>query len=126
MLNWFEDYFTNRKQTVKVNNYMSTPLSKPLMFLIYINDLPLLDLQSKIILYADGMIINYSDSDWKNISKVLSNDLNKNFNWTLYNRLTINFTKSKFQLFGNKWKLNKLNCESTLQVGNERLDHVEN
>lgn len=126
MLNWFEDYFTNRKQTVKVNNYMSTPLSKPLMFLIYINDLPLLDLQSKIILYADGMIIYYSDSDWKNISKVLSNDLNKNFNWTLYNRLTINFTKSKFQIFGNKWKLNKLNCESTLQVGNERLDHVEN
>lgn len=95
------------------------------MFLIYINDLPLLDLQSKVILYADDMIIYYSHSDWTNISQVLSKDLNKIYNWTLFNRLTMNFTKSKFQIFGNKWNLSQLKCESKINIGSEVLQRVD-
>lgn len=136
MLKWFGNYFSNRKQTVKINNIISKPLCNkygvpqgsilgPLMFLIYINDLPLLDLKSKVILYADDMIIYYSHPEWTNINQVLRNDLNKIYNWTLFNRLTINFSKSKFQIFGNKWKLNQLNYETKIDIGNETLQRVD-
>lgn len=96
------------------------------MFLIYINDLPRLDLSSKVILYADDLVLYHSDLDWNSNYRNLQNDLFKILSWTYYNRLTINYSKSKFQILGNRSKLSKLNHVREITVGIHTLGRVDN
>ena len=61
-VNWFQSYLTNRKQRTSVGVSSGSILGLPL-FLIYVNDLPLCQLASEIILYADDSVIYYSSTD---------------------------------------------------------------
>ena len=54
----------------------------PILFSIYINDLPNCLLQSKILLYADHAVLFYADSNIGNISTVLNKDLKLLQSWT--------------------------------------------
>lgn len=69
------------------------------MFLLFINDIGQLDFSSKLILYADDLVLYLHGNDWRNVKTLLEKDLSILFDWTLSNRLTINFSKSKFQNF---------------------------
>ena len=70
-VNWFQSYLTNRKQRTSVGDTLSvaTPVTValprgsilgPLLFLIYVSDLPSCQLASEIILYANDTVIYYS------------------------------------------------------------------
>ena len=61
-VNWFQSYLTNRKQRTSVGVSSGSILGL-LLFLIYVNDLPLCQLASEIILYADDSVIYYSSTD---------------------------------------------------------------
>lgn len=77
----------------------------PLMFLVYINDLPNLKLNSKILMYADDAVLLNSSPDLESTSQQLTHDLRLLVNWSNFNRLTINFQKSECMLFANRSKL---------------------
>ena len=79
-LRWFENYLTSRFQSDVCGNAQSAPqqiksgvpqgsILGPILFSIYINDLPNCLLQSKILLYADDAVLFYADSNIGNISK---------------------------------------------------------
>ena len=64
LLNWFEDYLSNRHQRVTMLGKTSHPLPVlsgipqgsilgPLLFLLYVNDLPQATSSSSIAMYAD-------------------------------------------------------------------------
>ena len=53
----------------------------PILFVIYINDLPQILLKSSLSMYADDTVICFSDSSAEIIKQVLQNDLNNVEQW---------------------------------------------
>ena len=67
-LSWFENYLTDRKQTVQFKTKQSEErpvncgvaqgsILGPLLFILYVNDLPEVCSKTKVILYADDTAI---------------------------------------------------------------------
>ena len=109
-LTWFQSYLSNRQQFVTINgtNSQTKPITYgvpqgsilgPLLFIIYINDLPNISKIAKFILYADDAnIIVTGHTAQEIVLKLneLSQDLLK---WVDCNGLALNLKKTKFMLF---------------------------
>ena len=87
-LQGFESYLSNRNQYVSVNGHTSEQLSithgvpqgsvlGPLLFLIFINDLPKVSKFLNFYLFADDTNIYYESSDLLNIQKIVNRELRK-------------------------------------------------
>ncbi len=83
---WFKSYLTDRKQKTFVNGQMSDfcpiicgvpqgSILGPLLFLIYINDLPACHLHSVPRIYADDTSLTLSSSDPVDLQSKLNHDL---------------------------------------------------
>ncbi|XP_075157493.1 uncharacterized protein LOC142230751 [Haematobia irritans] len=102
-------YLNNRSQTVCLNNNFSKTRAVtrgvpqgstlgPLLFCIYINDLPDVLKHCKIHMYADDVQLFHSDTVEKNFSTIvdsINEDLECINTWALNNGLSINPNKSK-------------------------------
>ena len=73
----------------------------PLLFLIFINDLPgATDLYVK--LFADDTFLCAQNKDFTLLQNQVNSELEKVFVWLASNKLTLNIKKSKFMLFTKK------------------------
>ena len=79
----------------------------PLLFTLYINDLPSVVKHSKVVLYADDRAFFVSGKCVENIQTQLNDDLDTVSQWFNINRLTLNATKTKTMLFGTQQHLSK-------------------
>lgn len=77
----------------------------PLLFLIYINDLPNCLSFSVPRMYADDTHITYAGSDLCLIQSSLSHDPEKLSKWLVSNRHTSNATKTEFMLIALQAKI---------------------
>ena len=109
-LDWFRSYLTDRRQYVFFNGYSSSiqnitcgvpqgSVLGPLLFLIYINDLPNISKILKFYLFADDTNIYYESSSTKELEKTLNKELKKLFQWLCVNRLSLNIKKTNFVIF---------------------------
>ena len=73
----------------------------PLLFLIYINDLPNAT-EFFIKLYADDTFLCYQHENIKTLENNVNLELSKVYEWLSANRLTLNINKSKFMIITKK------------------------
>ena len=112
LLSWLQNYLTDRVAQVRVDGALSSPFLAtsgvpqgsvlgPILFLIYVNDIPNL-IHSKIALFADDIKI------WTNVrtaSKctVLQQDLDVLYEWSLQNKIPFNLQKCKMLSIGKQY-----------------------
>ena len=83
----------------------------PLLFLIYINDLPLVLDNAKATMYADDTSISYSSKSVEAINSAINDDLSNLKLWLQTNMLSLNVTKTRAMLIGSWPKLQNI-CNS--------------
>ena len=116
-LSWFQSYLTNRTQSVSIGNHLSSAANissgvpqgsvlGPLLFILYINDLPLAVSLSSVMLYADDTVIFTAASSIDQPQLNLSLDLNDVSNWLTGNGLFLNLKKTEYTLYWNSAEAN--------------------
>ena len=109
-LQWFKHYLSGRKQYVMFNNTQSSmqyitcgvpqgSVLGPLLFLIYINDIPNCLKHSKSIVFADDTTIFTSCNNMNTLYNNMNGDLANLINWFKANKLSLNIAKTNYILF---------------------------
>ena len=91
----------------------------PLLFLIFINDLPKVSKFLNFYLFADDTNIYYESFDLLNIQKIVNRELRKVRKWLEANRLALNIDKTNFALFHSS--RHNLTEHIVLKIGNKQL-----
>jgi hypothetical protein len=81
--------------------YHKGPFLNPLLFIIFINDLPLENLTSEIDMHADDTTLSINGKNIFEIEATLNEDLNSVSMWCTNNNMVINPTKTKIEMSGN-------------------------
>ena len=134
MLDWFQSYLSDRKQYVDINGKSSDLLDitcgvpqgsvlGPLLFLIYINDLPNISNILNFYLFADDTNIYYESSSLDNLERTVNSELNKLFLWLNVNRLSLNIDKTNFIVFHPYNK--PIKKRITIKINNKAIKEKE-
>ena len=116
-LDLFKSYLSNRWQYVNLSDEKSDlklidigipqgSILGPLLFLIYINDLPNAS-NFFVKLFADDTFLSLSCPNFTKLKKKTKAEIRKIYNWLIANKLTLNIKKSKFMIISNRREANQ-------------------
>ena len=137
-LNWFSSYLINRKQRVFVNDTVSEAetilngvpqgsILGPLLFLLFINDLPLYTGDVQTDLYADDTTLSATGKTQEDIKAKLQLALDRLKKWCKSNGMVINTTKTKVMLITTKQRKSHLeNNLFSLTYENDDISSTSN
>ena len=115
-LNLFQSYLSNRKQYTEIEDTTSTILPiqvgvpqgsilGPILFIIYVNDLPQCSNKFDFIMYADDTTLSSTIDSFSDINSNASADslinaeIGKVIEWLKINKLSLNKNKCKYMTF---------------------------
>ena len=130
-----DSYLTNRKQIVSTCTSVSSLKSVdygvpqgsilgPLLFSIYINDLPLY-ITSMCELFADDTTIHASHKDLNILANTLQESINNLLKWTELNHMVLHPQKTKCMLITTRQKRQNLSHElPPIYIKNQTIEQV--
>lgn len=112
---WFKSYLSNRQQMVKINdaisntNYIEYGVPQgsvlgPILFILYINAVCDLNIDGKIVTYADDTCLLFSDKCWEGVYLKATKGLQLTYECISELGLTINSDKTTYM----KFSINKI------------------
>lgn len=133
-LSLFDSYLKNRQFRVRVGDSISSvrtvnvgvpqgSVLGPILFLIYINDLPNISNDIHVTLFADDTSLIFTDGDYQKLILNANIQLDKLYSWTLDNRLQLNKDKTCAVLFTNR--IHDVVTPLKLNIDNQHIDLFE-
>lgn len=134
-LKLFSSYLCNRKQMCKVNQTVSQARTLtcgvpqgsnlgPLLFLIYVNDLPHCLKYSSTGMFADDTNLTVEAKTSSELADMLNADLENVHNWLLANRLSLNLDKTEYMVVGTRHSLLRSESELSVKLNNNDIKRV--
>ena len=131
-LNLLKSYLTNRKQCVEYQEVRSAledvtlgvpqgSILGPLLFLLYINDLPNACANSECLLYADDTAIIFESKNIVELQQTINDELRTLNKWLQSNQLSLNTKKTVYQLYSQT----RSQISLDLKVNNDTIQLVE-
>ena len=137
-LKWFEGYPNNREQYVTYNGISSSKqrikcgvpqgsILGPLLFLVYINDLPvcLVCKHTSAILFADDTNLFSSGKDLKILESTTNSDLSNISLWLKVNKLSLKKINIKNTHYMTFCRRKKLHHDVKLLIDAQAIDEVQ-
>ena len=133
-INLLKSYLTNRKQKCQIRNSFSSErliqsgvpqgsISGPLLFLLYINDLPRCLSKKKTRLFADDTNLTASANSKSDLKAAVNSDLENLIKWLIANKLSLNVAKTAFILIGSKFMIkNVSNSHPNVFIENKQIE----
>ena len=128
---------TNRQQKVSFKNSFSSSstidigipqgsILGPLLFAIYINDLPLSIRNVKVDMYADDTTLHVAHKNPQDIQLSLQSAMNDLTVWLERNKLVLNVDKTKIMLIGSAHNLKNIKSDTiNVNVNGKMLEIVD-
>ena len=129
-LELLQNYLNNRQQCTNINGILSDLIHielgvpqgsnlGPLLFLIYINDLP--GVSSLITkLFADDTCLLFSANSITELQQIANSEISKIEKGLISNRLTLNHTKTKFMIVSKRGRSAAIN----IRINNHEIEQV--
>ena len=134
-LAWFQSYLTNRIQICKVDQITSNERTVkcgipqgsnlgPLLFLLYINDLPNCLSLSSASMFADDTNISTQGKTDTEIQERLNTDLENVHQWLTSNKLTLNKKKTEYMIVGSRQRISNISTDPIVKLGDSTIKRV--
>ena len=128
---WFRSYLENRTQITRCKDKISKPATVnigvpqgtvlgPIIFLLYVNDLPSYLNHNSCIMYADDTSLKSSADDHETLQTNLQFITDATVDWLNKNRLLLNVKKSSCMLIGTKQRISG-NDNLKIMIGDDML-----
>ena len=134
-LHLFQSYLSERKQICKLQNIMSEVANiacgvpqgsnlGPLLFLLYINDLPNCLEETQASMFADDTNLSCQGKSTTEVEDKINTDLENVHKWLIANKLTLNQEKTERMLIGSRQRLQQSLSNPQIVIGNHVIQQV--
>lgn len=96
----------------------------PLLFIIYINDIPCCLDHTTPRLYADDTLISIAGKSATELHRNVNADLARISDWLLANKLSLNVVKTENMLIGSKFKVPSFGSFAPIKISGSEIKRV--
>ena len=132
---WFKSYLSNRTQFVKIDEIESSMATitcgvpqgstlGPLLFLLYINDLPNSSEKLCFRIFADDTNIFFTGTNPKEVEFTMNEEIKLVLKYCAINKLSVNFKKTNYMLVTSSKKQVHLNINNIERKSYIKYLHV--